>query len=100
MYAKASFSTEEFETCDSTMAECASLISMPGLGLHWGCCTSLHMGILVHSFRLSIRIVRADYWLLPLSFVWRNAWAYYVCSDFRVFRIREGSSHVGATPLG
>ena len=29
MYAKASFSIEEFEACDSAMAECDSLTSMP-----------------------------------------------------------------------
>jgi len=29
MYAKASFSTEEFEACDSAMAEYDSLTSMP-----------------------------------------------------------------------
>jgi len=29
IYVKASFSTEEFEACDSTMAECDSLTLMP-----------------------------------------------------------------------
>jgi len=32
MYAKASFSTEEFEACDSAMAELLHLFQCPGLG--------------------------------------------------------------------
>jgi len=93
MYAKASFSTEEFEACDSAMAVCALLTSMPRVR------TCSPLGLLYQSeygyartlLLLSVRLVGADYRLLLLSLIWCSAWTHHIFSDFRVFRIREGS---------
>ena len=47
-----------------------------------------------------VGLVRADYRLLPLSLVWHGTQTHHVCSDFRVFHVREGSLCAAATPFG
>ena len=54
----------------------------------------------MHSFWLSVRLIGANYVLLPVSPVWHGTWVHHVCSDFWVLHVREGSLPVRVMPLG
>jgi len=73
--AMASFSTEEFEACDSVMEECNSLTSIPQDGAlsPLGLLRQFECGYAGTLLSLGVRLIRADYWLRFLSLSWRSS---------------------------
>ena len=102
IYAKASFSTKEFKACDFMMAECDAYFDILGKGIvvNWGYHASLSAGMLVYSFRFSVRLVKADSRLFTLTSARCSAWTHHVRSNFRVLCIRECSLSVGTMLFG
>jgi len=102
IYAKVSFSTEEFKAYDSVMAECDSLTSMPQVRALWSTGAIIPVRVRVCRTLLSARCQtrRAEYWLYLFNSAWHIVWTHHIRSNFRILHARESSPYAGMMPFG